>query len=53
MAHKFKVGDRVMIQGHLVSISTVLTGTDGGYLVDPPVQNVRYWKEDEMEEDDD
>ncbi len=45
---KFKIGDHVVICGVNTVLQNPLSDIDGGWIVDPVVQQCRYWNEDEM-----
>jgi len=51
MARKFKVGDKVLVEGKrttLIGWAYTDGPNDNGWSVDPPVKNIRWWNEDEM-----
>ena len=43
-----KVGDEVMILGKRTTLVAKLTSIEGGWVVDPKVENCGYWNEQEM-----
>lgn len=47
--HKYSCGDIVKIEGFLTQITHLCIDMPGGYKVDPPVDGIKYWNEDEME----
>lgn len=44
----FRVGDRVVIARRRTRLIHALTDVKGGWIVDPPVLNIRFWNEQEM-----
>lgn len=57
MAHSYKKGQKVRVENQLTEIISILTDTDGGYMVWPKIRcgsgrglcEVGFWNEDVME----
>lgn len=45
---KFKTGDYVVICGVATVLKAPLSDVKGGWIVEPSVENTRYWNEGEM-----
>lgn len=47
-AEPFSIGDTVMIERRRARLVKPLLGAPGGWLVEPPIQNLRVWYEQDM-----